>query len=103
MGYSFLHDGFLASYKVGGLEFDCFIIDGKNAEEAQEMVKKFLSAKGVQNLEKPSPQYHIQDKYYHNIYLARKDKRICGVMKIDDGSEEIGEKYLRILLENLKK
>ena len=42
MGYSFLHDGFLASYKAGGQEFDCFIIDGKNAEETQEMVKRFL-------------------------------------------------------------
>ena len=102
MGYSFLHDGFLASYKVGELDFDCFIIEGKNVEEAQEMVKKFLSAKGVQNLEKPSSRYHIKDKYYHNIYLARKDKRICGVMKIEDGSEEIGEKYLGTLLENLQ-
>lgn len=106
MGYSFLHDGFLASYKAGGQEFDCFIIDGKNAEETQEMVKRFLSAKGEgeQPLEKISPlTYHIKDKYYHNIYLAHKGKRICGVMKIEDGSELIGEKYLGALLENLQK
>jgi len=38
MGYSFLHDGYLSNYKVGDFEFDSFIIQGRNEEDAQMML-----------------------------------------------------------------
>ena len=42
------------------------------------------------------------DKYYHNIYISRVGKRLCGVIKIKDGSEALGLEYLSRLMKNLK-
>jgi len=103
MGYSFLHSGYLANYKLEDLEFDCFLIEGENADDAQNMLKKYLGKKGKQSVEEISAGYRIKDRYYHNIYLARVENRLCGVMKIKDESLEIGDKYFGMLIESLKK
>jgi hypothetical protein len=102
MGYKFLHDGYFVSYKMKDLSFDCFIIEGKNSDEATEMVKKYLEAKGATSVQKISLGFQIKDKYYHNIYLAQVDNILCGVMKISDGFEEVGERYLAKLIESVK-
>jgi hypothetical protein len=103
MGYSFLHDGYLANYKLEDLEFDCFLIEGENAEDAQNMLKQYLEKKGKQSVEEISAGYRIKDRYYHNIYLARVENYLCGVMKIKDEFDEIGDKYFGMLIESLKK
>ncbi|MFC2163497.1 DUF6599 family protein [Acidobacteriota bacterium] len=103
MGYSFLRNGYSANYKKGDLEFDCFFIESKSEEDAQEMVEKYLDAKGEDNVSKDGLLYHIKDRYYHNIYLCRVGSTICGVIKIKDGFEEIGKTYIRSLVESLKK
>ena len=103
MGYSFLRNGYSANYKKGDLEFDCFFIESKSEEDAQEMVGKYLEAKGKDNVAKDDFGYHIKDRYYHNIYLARVGSTICGVIKIKDGFEEVGKSYVKILIESLKK
>lgn len=103
MGYSFLHSGYLANYKLEDLEFDCFLIEGENADDAQNMLKKYLGKKGKQSVEEISAGYRIKDRYYHNIYLARVENRLCGVMKIKDESLEVGDKYFGMLIESLKK
>ena len=36
MGYSFLSRGYLASYRVDGMEFDCFVIQGEDEARTQE-------------------------------------------------------------------
>lgn len=103
MGYSFLHSGYLANYKLEDLEFDCFLIEGENADDAQNMLKKYLEKKGKQSVEEISAGYRIKDRYYHNIYLARVENYLCGVMKIKDESLEVGDKYFGMLIESLKK
>lgn len=103
MGYSFLHDGYLANYKLKDLEFDCFLIKGKNEEDAQNMLRQYLKTKNKENVQELSMGYCIKDRYYHNIYLARVGNCLCGVMKIKDGYEEVGERYFRILAKSLKK
>ena len=103
MGYSFLHDGYVASYKLKDQEFDCFIIEGKNEEDAQKMLKQYLEKKSNVDIRKTSTGYLIKDRYYHNIFLVRNDNYICGVMKIKDDFQELGVRYLRMLLESLKK
>lgn len=102
MGYKFLHDGYVVSYRVKDLSFDCFLIEGKNSEDAIDMLKKYLEAKGAASVQKISSGYRVSDRYYHNIYLARVNNTICGVMKITDGFEEMGESYLEILVQSLK-
>jgi len=103
MGYSFLHNGYIANYRVEDLEFDCFFIEGKSMEEAQGMMKQYLDAKSREDIQELSQGYRLKDRYYHNIYLARIENYICGVIKIKDGSEEMGEKYLRQLIKSLER
>lgn len=102
MGYSFLHNGYSAKYKLNDLEFDCFIAEGKDDGDATEMLQKYLEAKKIQNVQKIDSGYHIKDKYYHNIYMSRVGNKLCGVIKIKDGSEELGLDYLNALIHNLK-
>ncbi len=102
MGYKFLHDGYLVSYELEELSFDCFLIEGKNPEEANDMLKKYLEAKGAASVQKISSGFWIKDRYYHNIYLAQVNNILCGVMKITDGFEKVGESYLEKLIQSLK-
>jgi hypothetical protein len=103
LGYSFLHDGYVASFKVGELEFECFIIEGEDVEDAQSMLSQYLDKKKGADVYEISSGYRIKDRYYHHIYLARVENLLYGVMKIKDGFEEIGEKYLKSLASSLKK
>jgi hypothetical protein len=102
MGYSFFHHGYSAKYKTKDLEFDCFIAEGENNTDAEEMLQKYLEAKKSPNVQKIEIGYHVKDKYYHNIYVSRVGKRLCGVIKIKDGSEDLGLEYLRAIMKNLK-
>jgi len=102
MGYSFLHSGYLANYKLEDLEFDCFLIEGENAKDAKNMLEQYLKRKGEENVQKITAGYRIKDRYYHNIYLARIENYLCGVMKIKDESQEVGDKYIGMLIESLK-
>jgi hypothetical protein len=103
MGYGFLHDGYLANYKLEDLEFDCFLIEGESAEEAQDMLKKYLGKKDEHSVQEISAGYLIKNRYYHNIYLARVENYLCGVMKVNDESLEVGDKYFEMLIESLKR
>lgn len=103
LGYSFLHDGYVASFKVGELEFECFIIEGEDVKDAQSMLSQYLDKKKGADVYEISSGYRIKDRYYHHIYLARVENLLYGVMKIKDGFEEIGEKYLKSLASLLKK
>jgi hypothetical protein len=102
LGYSFLHDGYVARYKLDELEFECFIIEGDSVEDAQSMLNQYLDKK-KENVHKISQGYLIQDRYYHNIYLAIDENHLYGVMKIKDGYEEVGERYLQSLENSIKK
>jgi len=102
MGYSFLHNGYSAKYKMNDLEFDCFVAKGKDDADATEMLQKYLDAKNSQNVQKIDSGFHIKDKYYHNIYMARVGNKICGVIKIKDGSESLGLEYLKTFIHNLE-
>lgn len=102
MGYKFLHDGYVVSYKKENLSFDCFVIEAKNPEEATDMLEKYIEAKGEDSAQKISLGFRIKDRYYQNIYMAQVENVLCGVMKISDGFEKLGESYLEELLKALK-
>lgn len=99
LGFSFLHDGYLASYKEKDLEFDIFIIEGKGEADATAMLKQYLSVH-LKNNQPPDEiplGYHIKDRYAQNVYISIAGKLILGVMRIKDGFEETGLKYLQAL------
>jgi len=102
MGYGFLHDGYLSNYKVGDFEFNCFIIQGRNEEDTQIMLDKYLEAKKSQPIEKTASMVSIKDRYYDLIFLSRVGNHICGVMKIEEGKEDIGRKYLQALVDSFQ-
>lgn len=103
MGYSFFHDGYLADYRFGDFEFECFLIEGKDGKEAQNMLDQFLTAKGEGNIEEIPLGFHLKDRYYEHIFLARVGNYLAGVMKIKDGQEDEGKKYLQALIQSLEK
>lgn len=102
MGYAFLHDGFMVNYQVQDLSFDCFVIVGRDAADAEVMLKSYLDAKESSSFQTKINAHLIQDKYYHNVYFAQVDRYLCGVMKIKPGFEKLGEEYLAELTDNLK-
>ena len=102
LGYKFLHNGYLANYKKGELDFECFLIEGKSGEEAQDMLARYLEVKKKDIIKKISFGYHLKDRYYHHIYLSKVKNYLCGVIKIKDGFEEVGQKYLKALIMSLK-
>jgi len=103
LGYNFFHDGYLANYRLGDLEFECFLIEGKNGKEAQDMLDQFITAKGEGNTEEIPLGFHLKDRYYEHIFLARVENYLAGVMKIKDGQEDAGKKYLQVLIQSLEK
>jgi hypothetical protein len=103
LGYDFLHDGYTASYELKDQEFDCFIIEGTDEQDAQGMLKQYLEKKSNGDIQKTSMGYRLKDRYYHNIFLALNGNTIFGVMKIRDDFKDMGERYLRMLLEASKK
>lgn len=104
LGFGFLHDGYLANYKDGQEDFDLFLIEGTGEKEAEDMFSQYLTnqAGKSQPAEKISLGYHIKDRYAQNIYLARVKNYIFGVMRIQDGREEVGLNYLQIFAEAIK-
>ncbi len=102
LGYDFLHSGFTADYHLGENEFSCFLIVGKDEAEAKQMLEKYVKSKEGQDIKETPYGFHIKDRYYENILLARKGKYIFGVLEIDDSFKETGQKYLSGMIENVK-
>ncbi len=102
MGYGFLHDGYMANYRLEDLDFDCFLIEGKSEEDANSMLEKYLATKDQESIKETSFGHHVKDRYYHNMFLAKVKNYICGVMRIKDSSEKVGERYLKMIVESLE-
>jgi len=104
LGFRFLKNGFLASYKTDGQEFDCFLIDGQSAEEAKAVFEQVaLSfAKSGRAPEKNSVGLGFKDAYLQNVFVARTGRFLCGVARIKDGQEALGVKFLEAMVRALK-
>jgi hypothetical protein len=105
LGFAFLHDGFIAGYKFQEQEFELFLIEAKDEREAGEMLKHYLELqeKNNQPPETIPTGVRFKDRYAHNVYLAQSGNLILGVMRIQDGFEETGMKYLQAFLDRVKR
>ncbi|MCX6562725.1 MAG: hypothetical protein NTU60_03855 [Candidatus Aminicenantes bacterium] len=105
MGFKFLKNGFIAGYRQAGQEFDAFLIDGRTADEADAMLKQYLDnfIKSGQAADKRSYGVHVKDAYLKHVFVAKAGSYICGVTKIKDGQDALGEKVLAALVNGLKK
>lgn len=102
LGFGFLHHGYLADYRIQGQEFELFVIQGSSSQDAQDMLTQYLESqrKAGQSPQAMSQGYLVRDRYSHNIFLALSGTLILGVMRIPDGNEGLGEKYLQRLVES---
>jgi hypothetical protein len=101
LGYGFLHHGYVANYQAEGQEFDLVIIEGSDASDAENMLNRYLDAhrEDAPGTRPPGPEFHIRDRYSGNIFLARSGNLILGAIRIKDGFEGLGKKYLGLLLQ----
>jgi len=105
LGFKFLRNGFSASYKQEGREFESFLVQGKSGEDAEEMWKELLDhfAQNGRAVEKKPYGVHFKDSYLKNVFLTRSGSRVCGVTKIQDGQEALGERHLDAMVKALQK
>ena len=68
------------------------------------MINEYLSSQkeSGQAAQPTNLGFHIRDRYAQNIYLTQSGSLILGVMRIKDGFEEIGKKYLGLLVQASK-
>jgi hypothetical protein len=99
LGFGFLHHGYLADYHAGGEEFELFIIQGTSRQDAQSMLDQYLDSqrKAGQPPQKGSLGYQVKDRYSKNIFIALSKNLVFGVMRIQDGFEDLGKKYFELL------
>lgn len=103
LGFKFLRNAYLAAYKISDQEFEAFLIDGKTAEEAEAMLKQFQDHFGGTAAAAKNAGVRLKDPYLKNIFVARSGAYICGLIKLKDGQEALGEKTLALFLAGLKK
>ena len=105
LGYGFFHHGYIATYSVEGQEFELLIIQATSPQEAESMMKRYMDGQreSGQPVDQASPGFHIRDRYSGHLYIAPSGKLILGVMRIKDGMESLGQKYLKLLMEETQK
>jgi hypothetical protein len=105
MGYEFLRHGFVATYKVGGKEFEGFFVEGGSEKDAEDMLGKLIEAlaRDKQTPEKIALGYHSRNRYGQHIYIGRVRNVLCGVMRVPDGLEATGGSLLEVLTATLAK
>jgi len=105
MGYEFLRDGYVASYKADGREMEAFFIEAGAEKDARGMLEKLLEALAgdKQTSERIALGYHSRNRYGLHLYIGRVQSVLCGVMRVPDGLEMVGESLLEALTAALAK
>lgn len=99
MGYEFLHDGYVATYKPGGRELEAFFIDAGSDQGAAEMLDRLLAALAAdkQSVDKLPLGIHARNRYGQNLYIGRVGGVLCGAMRVPDGLEAAGRALLQAM------
>ena len=105
MGYEFLRDGYVASYKADGREMEAFFIEAGSEKDAQGMLEKLLEALAG---DKQAPVrialgYHSRNRYGQHLYIGRVRSVLCGLRRVPDGLEAAGGSLLESLTAALAK
>ena len=103
MGYEFLRDGYVATYRADGREFEGFSIEAESEEAAESMLSRLLEALtgDKQAPEKIALGHHSRSRYGQHLYIGRVRNVLCGAMRVPDGLEEAGTKFLETIVSAL--
>ena len=101
LGYEFLHDGYVAAYKIDGRDLECFLAESGSEKDAQAALSQLLDvfAKDKQVPEKIAVGYHVKNRYAQHMFIGCVRNVICGTMRVLDGLEVEGEAYATRLAE----
>lgn len=93
MGHAFLHDGYVATYKVDGQELEAFLVEASSEKEAGGMFESLLDFYIKDKLipEKVAVGYHVRNRYSQHTYFGRAKNVIYGVTRVPDGLENGAE------------
>jgi hypothetical protein len=99
MGYEFLRDGYVASYKAGEKEIDGFFIDGRTEAEAEALRARLVEALAAdgEGPEKITLGVRVRNRFGQALFIGRVGRVICGAMRVPAGLEEAGQSLLRAL------
>ncbi len=105
MGFDFLSDGYLVSYKADGAEFEGFVIEPDKAQDPAALLKRLLDffTRDGQAVEPSAAGYRVRNKYAQNLFLGIAGDRLCGINRVPDGSERAGSALFERLAEAVKK
>jgi hypothetical protein len=105
MGYAFLSDGYVASYRAGDREIEGFFIETRSDDEAESLVNKLseaLAADGAAPA-KVAGGVRVRNRYGQNLFFGRVGRIICGAMRVPDGLGKAGEALFGALTASLAK
>lgn len=99
MGYEFLRDGYVCSYRAGEREIEGFFIDGRSEQEAEEMRAKLVEAAAAdgQAPEAVPLGVRVRNRFGQALFVGRVGAVLCGAMRVPAGLEEAGQALLRSL------
>jgi hypothetical protein len=99
LGFDFLRNGYLASYKVLSMEFDAFVIEADKGQDPGELVKRLLDffARDKQSVETFALGTRVTNRYSQRMEIAVAGRFLCGVNRVSSGSEKPAEQCLERL------
>lgn len=107
LGYSFLKNGLMASYKVGGENKSVIIAEHSSIDEAKDTLRQFVvfEEKSGSDLIKDNTLgeegFTVNDKYYKRLIVSRNGKYIIVIMGVTD--EPAARVLLREIVTNISK
>jgi len=104
MGYEFLHDGYVATYKVEGGELEGFFIEGGSDREAEGMLAQLLEALAAdaQAVDEIELGFHARNRYGQSLFISRVGRVLCGAMRVPEGLDKEGQALLAAATAALK-
>jgi hypothetical protein len=105
MGFDFLGNGYLVTYKADGAEFEAFVIEPDRGQDPAALMKRLLDffAGAGQAVESRPSGLHIRNKYAQNMYLGIAGNRLCGITRVPDGFEQRSAAWYDRLVDAVKK
>ncbi len=99
MGYEFLSNGYVATYRAGGKDLEGFIVDAGGAPQAEAALGRLMAALTAdkQVPEKSGAGVKVRNRYGQTLFVGRVGGVLCGAMRVPDGSEAAGEKLFGAL------
>lgn len=104
MGYAFLRDGYVATYRRGGRDLEGFFIDLGGEPAAEAALARLLEALAADKAEaaKAGDGHKIRNRFGQTLFIAKVGGVLCGAMRVPDGLEAAGERLLADLAAALK-